>query len=117
MTPEEEALAAAKKGRKAAAGWLTRAAKQCEEMTSGDMKTVHVTEYEMVLANFEKRLNIWDKREERVQTLIVENEKENEIVSTADYREGIIRARTELCKAWLWKNPGNYIHKTTDIYQ
>ena len=98
-------LDAAKKSRKGAASWLTRAARQCEEMRARDLRAVPISEYQFVVANFDKRLDTWDKLQEKVETLIDVNEMDDEIEAAADYREKTHGAMTDLFTAWAIAHP------------
>jgi hypothetical protein len=66
MPPKQDTddeLAAAKKARTGAQGWLTRAAKACEDLSHGELGEADSVDYDSTLANFTRRLAIWDQAE------------------------------------------------------
>ena len=98
-------IATAKRTRSAAAGWLTRAAKACEELHSQDLKSVSGVDYESTLDNFNRRLDKWDEAEFQVEELLAETDLEGAISSAADYRETMEKARNSLITAWVAAYP------------
>ena len=98
-------LVSARKSRIGSATWLTRAARNCEELQQKDLATVPIAEYELCITNFDKRLSAWDEYEQQVEFLVEESEMEAEIEAAAVFREKSEKSRTNLIAAWALKHP------------
>jgi hypothetical protein len=108
MGPKEDSsadLVAAKKARSAAQGWLTRAARACEDLSGENLIQVDSVEYESILTNFKRRLAVWDQAEEKVEMLVDDAELDEEIQRAADYREKSEKSMNILISAWSRTHP------------
>ncbi len=103
--PEPTELDTCKRTRAGAAGWLTRAAKNCDTYKQLDLKAAPLAEYENLLMNFEKRLKSWEEAESNYEMLVDDGELDDTIQTSADFLEKMERARTDLISAWTTAHP------------
>ena len=90
-------LESVRRTRTAERGWVSRAAKEIDNVCSQDGVTV--IEMEVVLSNFDARLQKLDDIQAAIEQLVDIKDIEQEVMSAADYRESI-KAGRQPC--WRW---------------
>ena len=88
----------------ACAGWVTRASKKCEMLTS-NIVAVSQAKYESALRNFNTRLEAWDKQQATVAAETDTGELDALIEMDAEFRDKAETVKDALFTAWINKHP------------